>query len=213
MLHQVRRAAQPVVMQAFSARALIACRLSAPRCSPAVPCSSRNAFCSIAGNDDAKLDELREKIAEAHAQIEELIEKRVQCKKDSKQAAKRHTADLENESKYGVTKFARAMLQIPDNLERAAGSVKEEDLANDPELRKLKDGVVKMQKIVEDALKQFGVTEMKCEGAVFDPQHHEAMFAMEMPGKEPNTIFHVMEPGYMIHDRNLRAAKVGVVRG
>merc|ERR1712039_403505 len=161
----------------------------------------------------AELDALREKIAEAHAQIEELIEKRVQCKKDAQQAAKRHTADLENESKYGVTKFARAFLQIPDNLERAAGSVKEEDLASDPELRKMRDGVVNMQKVVEDALKKFGVKEMKAEGAVFDPQQHEAMFAMEMPGKEPNTIFHVMEPGYLIHDRCLRAAKVGVVRG
>merc|ERR1712039_748929 len=77
--------------------------------------------------------------------------------------------DLENESKYGVTKFAKAFLQIPDNLERAAGSAKEEDLANDQELRKMKEGVVKMQKVVEDALKQFGVTEMKAEGAVFNP--------------------------------------------
>merc|ERR1712039_100678 len=139
--------------------------------------------------------------------------KRVQIKKDAQQAVKRHQTDLENESKYGVTKFAKAFLQIPDNLERAAGSAKEEDLANDQELRKMKEGVVKMQKVVEDALKQFGVTEMKAEGAVFNPQQHEAMFAMEMPGKDPNTIFHVMEPGYLIHDRCLRAAKVGVVRG
>merc|ERR1711933_1856 len=147
------------------------------------------------------------------AQIDELIAKRVQIKKDAQQAAKRHQTSLENESKYGVTKFAKAMLQIPDNLERAAGSIKEEDLANDPELRKMRDGVAKMQKVVDDALKKFGVSEMKAEGAVFNPQQHEAMFAMEMPGKDHNTIFHVMEPGYLIHDRTLRAAKVGVVRG
>ncbi|CAE7616372.1 mge1, partial [Symbiodinium sp. CCMP2456] len=72
--------------------------------------------------------------------------------------------------------------------------------------------VKKIRHTVEEALAKFGITKMKALDADFDPAHHEAMFAMEMPGKEPNKIFHVMEPGYMIHDRTLRAAKVGVTK-
>lgn len=64
----------------------------------------------------------------------------------------------------------------------------------------------------QDAFHDFGVVKMKALDQSFNPEHHEAMFAMEMPGKESNTVFHVMEPGYLIHERTLRAAKVGVTK-
>merc|ERR1712190_393895 len=175
--------------------------------------ASRASFCTQPELSEAELDDLRKQTAELREQLQELEEKKATIKSDTAQALKRHSGDLENESKYSITKFAIALLQVPDNLERASSSLKQEDLDQDKELRKMKADAVQMEKTVAEAFKKFGVVKMDAEGDTFDPQKHEAMFAMEMPGKEANTIFHVMEPGYMIHDRTLRPAKVGVVRG
>lgn len=98
-------------------------------------------------------------------------------------------------------------------MERAVASIRLEELETDEELRHMKESVAKMQEVVGLTLEKFGVREMSVEGEVFDPQKHEAMFAAEAPGRAPNTVFHVMAPGYEIHDRTLRAARVGVVKG
>lgn len=173
---------------------------------------ARSFFCTDAAGEGLDAEEIQAKIVEIRRQIEELEEKQAMCKADSLQAVKRHHTDLENEGKYGFSKFAKEMLHIPDNLERAMGCVKPEDLAQNDKLKDLHDGVSRILEAVEKMFQEFGIKENNPLDQPFNPDHHEAMFAMEMPGKVPNTIFHVLEPGYMICDRTLRAAKVGVVR-
>merc|ERR1712187_702918 len=168
-------------------------------------------FCGTAA-PAADCEELRAKATELREQIQELEDKRLSVLSDSRQAQKRHSTDLENELKYGITKFAKEMLKIADNLERASGSVKQEDLDQDRELRRMHASVGRMKTIVSEALEDFGIRKMEPMDEPFNPEHHEAMFAVPMPGKEPNTVFHVMEDGYTIHDRTLRAARSGVVR-
>eukprot|EP00931_Biecheleriopsis_adriatica_P114827 TRINITY_DN90722_c0_g1_i1.p2 TRINITY_DN90722_c0_g1~~TRINITY_DN90722_c0_g1_i1.p2 ORF type:complete len:236 (+),score=56.24 TRINITY_DN90722_c0_g1_i1:58-708(+) len=158
------------------------------------------------------IDELKAKIEEAKSQLEDLQEKLKASKADLQQATKRHQNDLDNETKYGYTKFALSLLHVPDNLERAIDSVKTDEMDESEELRSEVEGVKKIRQRVEEALEKYGVSKMKALDATFDPSRHEAMFAMPMPGKEPNTVFHVMEPGYMIYDRTLRAAKVGITK-
>mmetsp|Transcript_116572 Transcript_116572/g.184458 ORF Transcript_116572/g.184458 Transcript_116572/m.184458 type:complete len:213 (-) Transcript_116572:214-852(-) len=175
------------------------------------PSTQRVTFCSAGAAEETE-EELKQKLALAKEQIEELELKTRHCRDDVKQAQKRHGTDLENESKYAITKFAKEILKVADNLERAAGSVKPEELEQDQDLKKMHAGVTHMQKVLAEALEKFGVVEMKALDAPFNPDQHEAMFAMPMPGKDPNIVFHVMEPGYMIHERTLRAAKVGVTR-
>jgi len=170
-----------------------------------IPRLSQRGFAS-----DDGLEEKRAQIAELRDQLEALETKRKDIKRDINQAKTRHVGDLEKETKYGITKFAKEMLKVSDNLDRAATSVKQEDLDQDRELRKLHAGIVRLKTVVADALQDFGVEEMEVMDAVFDPSKHEAMFMVPMPGKKSNHIFHVMEPGYVIHDRTLRAAKVGV---
>lgn len=168
-------------------------------------------FCST--NEQApSLEELRAKMEEAQEQLQELKDKLAASKADLQQATKRHQGDLENETKYGYTKFALSLLHIPDNLERAIDSVKTDELDESEELRRDIESVKNVRHAVEEALGKFGVVKMKALDNTFDPQQHEAMFAMPMPGKEPNTIFHVMEAGYLIYDRTLRAAKVGIAK-
>merc|ERR1719408_511653 len=100
---------------------------------------------------------LHGKIANVKETIEELSLKIRRCKEDVAQAKKRHQTDLENESKYAITKFAKEVLKVADNLERASGSVKAEDLEQDVELRKMHAGVTHMQKVLKEALGEFGV--------------------------------------------------------
>jgi len=161
---------------------------------------------------DNERQELEAKKFELKEQLKELAEKQALIKQDSNQQQKRHTIDLENEKKYGMTKFALSILQVGDNLERAADAVKDEDADQDPVLKKMQGQVKEMQQVVAGALNDFGIWKMEPMDEAFNPEQHEAMFAVPMPGKDPNLVFHVVEPGYVIHDRTLRAAKVGVTR-
>eukprot|EP00933_Yihiella_yeosuensis_P016832 TRINITY_DN14237_c0_g1_i1.p1 TRINITY_DN14237_c0_g1~~TRINITY_DN14237_c0_g1_i1.p1 ORF type:complete len:217 (+),score=47.67 TRINITY_DN14237_c0_g1_i1:79-729(+) len=169
-------------------------------------------FSSEAEAEAPSIDELRAKIHEANEQLAEFKEKLKASKADLQQATKRHQTDLENETKYGFTKLAFNLLHIPDNLERAIDSVKTDELDESKELRSEVEGVKQIRHSVELAFEKFGIHKMKALDDTFNPEKHEAMFAMEMPGKEASLIFHVMEPGYMIHDRTLRAAKVGITK-
>eukprot|EP00929_Paragymnodinium_shiwhaense_P031436 TRINITY_DN17607_c0_g4_i1.p2 TRINITY_DN17607_c0_g4~~TRINITY_DN17607_c0_g4_i1.p2 ORF type:complete len:208 (-),score=68.90 TRINITY_DN17607_c0_g4_i1:219-842(-) len=174
--------------------------------------SSMRAMSSEAA-PEVDLEALNKKAAELREQIAELKDKAGAIKADTMHAQKRHVTDLNNETKYGITKFAKQMLQVVDNLQRAADSVKKEDMDEDKQLRKMHASVTHMKETMTEALEKFGVAPMEPMDQPFNPEQHEAMFQMAMPGKDPNTIFHVMEPGYTIHDRTLRAAKVGVVAG
>merc|ERR1719440_1783184 len=175
-----------------------------------LPLPAHASFCSGAAEDTE--DELQGKIAEVKEQIEELKNKISLAKDDALQAQKRHGTELQNESNYAISKFAKEVIKVADNLERASSSVKPEDLEQDVDLRKMHAGVTHMQKVLREAMKEFGVVEMEAMDQKFNPDQHEAMFAMPMPGKDLNIVFHVMEPGYMIRERTLRAAKVGVTR-
>eukprot|EP00747_Dinoflagellata_sp_TGD_P164977 gnl/TRDRNA2_/TRDRNA2_185693_c0_seq1.p1 gnl/TRDRNA2_/TRDRNA2_185693_c0~~gnl/TRDRNA2_/TRDRNA2_185693_c0_seq1.p1 ORF type:complete len:214 (+),score=50.79 gnl/TRDRNA2_/TRDRNA2_185693_c0_seq1:61-642(+) len=170
-------------------------------------CCSRR-FCAAAAENEKA--ELEAKIVMLKEQVAEWESKQAESKRDSAQQQKRQRTLLDNETKYGITKFATQLLVVADNLQRAGDSVKPEDLESDRDLRKMHSSVTRMHKVLHDTLEEFGVRKMEAMDQTFDPDKHEAMFSMAMPGKEPNTIFHVLEPGYEIHERTLRAAKVGI---
>mmetsp|Transcript_53400 Transcript_53400/g.98745 ORF Transcript_53400/g.98745 Transcript_53400/m.98745 type:complete len:216 (-) Transcript_53400:203-850(-) len=155
-------------------------------------------------------EELKAKVAVLKEEVKEVGEKMALIKQDAQQAKRRHRSDLENESKFGITKLARDVLKVDSNLDRAVASIKAEELEEDAKLKALHGRVQTLQGNLSKVLGEFGVVKVNPMDEVFDPSKHEAMFSMAMPGKDANIVFHVMEPGYMIHDRTLRAAKVGV---
>jgi molecular chaperone GrpE len=113
---------------------------------------------------------------------------------------------------YGVSKFAREMLSFSDNLRRAIDSVPAQARA-DKNVVTLLEGMELMERDFLSRLSQFGVTKMDPKGQRFDPNQHEALF--EIPDEtQPNgVVAQVIETGYLIGDRVLRPAKVGVARG
>lgn len=115
---------------------------------------------------------------------------------------------------YGAANFAREMLTFADNLRRAIESVPQ-DVRSDltPSLSALLEGVELTEKDFLSRLGRFGVKPIEALGARFDPNQHEALFEIPDETKIAGTVAQVVEQGYLINDRVLRPAKVGVARG
>lgn len=144
---------------------------------------------------------------------------------DLKDRALRALAEVENirrraerevtEAKlYGASNFAREMLAFADNLHRAIESVSQ-DVRSDlpPSIAAFIEGVELTEKDFLSRLARFGVKPIDALGARFDPNQHEALFEMPDETKVAGTVAQVVEQGYLINDRVLRPAKVGVARG
>jgi molecular chaperone GrpE len=115
---------------------------------------------------------------------------------------------------YGIAGFARDILAVADNMARALGAL-------DPELREkaeagvkaLLDGVELTERELLKALEKHGVKKFDPLGEKFDPNLHQAMFEMPDPSRPAGTVAQVVQPGYMIGERILRPALVGIAKG
>ena len=121
---------------------------------------------------------------------------------------RRAQRDKEDTAKYGIKNFAEGILGVADNLGRAMASIDEDARVKDPNLENLFVGVEMVQKDLMSTFERYGVTPIKALGAKFDPMLHEAMYEIEDTDTPAGTIAQVLEPGYVLHGRTLRAAKV-----
>jgi molecular chaperone GrpE len=148
-------------------------------------------------NDPAsEIASLRERLMRALAETENtrrLGEKRAQ---DAQQ--------------YGITNFARELLQVVDNLRRAIDAG-----AADPEAKNpggLIEGVAATDRVLAQILNRFGIEEIQALNAPFDPKKHEAVMETDQTEQPPGSVAQVLENGYMLHDRLLRPARVVVAK-
>jgi molecular chaperone GrpE len=155
-------------------------------------------------------------IAALQAQIEQLQQQLNDAKDQTLRTAaeaqnvrRRAEKDVENAHKYALEKFASSLLPVADNLAR---SLEVADRENDA-LKPLIEGVELTSKTLLDALKRFQVEQVDPLGAPFDPQFHEAVASVENPAAEPNSVLQVMQKGYTLNGRLLRAAMVVVSKG
>jgi molecular chaperone GrpE len=127
---------------------------------------------------------------------------------------KRTAKEVADARTYGVANFAREMLPFADNLRRAADSVPAEARATlDPIATALLEGLEVTARDFMSRLGRFGVKQIEALGAKFDPNLHEALYEIPDESQPAGTVAQVMEQGYMIGERVLRPAKVGVTRG
>jgi molecular chaperone GrpE len=119
---------------------------------------------------------------------------------------KRSARDLENARKFAAERLAQAVLPVRDSLEAGLAASDKADAAT------LVQGQEATLRLLDDALAAAGVTEIYPQGERFDPNLHEALSLMPASNVEPNTVLEVIQKGYRIHDRLLRAAKVIVAR-
>lgn len=121
----------------------------------------------------------------------------------------RFDKELDSTKSYAISKFAKDLLEIPDNLDRALEAAKALEGKGDT----LFDGVKATKNILLHVLEKHGIKMLNPKGEKFDPNMHEALFDYPDPKGTPGTVGTVCTVGYRIGDRVLRPAKVGVVRG
>jgi molecular chaperone GrpE len=127
---------------------------------------------------------------------------------------KRTTKEVADARLYGITGFARDVLDIADNLQRALDAVPAEARANaEAGLTALIEGVELTERSLLNALEKHGVKKFDPQGQKFDPNFQQAMFEVPDPSVPTGTVVQVMQAGYTIGERVLRPALVGVAKG
>ncbi len=127
---------------------------------------------------------------------------------------KRTEREVADSRLYSVASFARDMLNVADNMRRALDAVPAELRANaDPNVKALIEGVDLTERELQKALEKNGIRQFSPQGEKFDPNLHQAMFEVPDPTVPAGSVVQVVQPGYMIGDRILRPALVGVSKG
>jgi molecular chaperone GrpE len=156
-------------------------------------------------------EDLKKKVAE----LEGLRQKFLLAAADYENAKKRNARDKEDFIKFSQERILKDLLPVVDNFERAVGHANAasanasayEDLRQN--LTTVISGVQRVQKQLMDILKMHGLKKIETAGQAFDPHFHEVVVHVPEEGQE-DQIVDELEPGYMLHDRLLRASKVRV---
>ncbi|HEY8189285.1 MAG TPA: nucleotide exchange factor GrpE, partial [Micavibrio sp.] len=154
------------------------------------------------------------RIAELEAELSRMKDHMLRALADADNTRKRAVKEREDASRFAVTSFARDMLEIADNFRRALDAVPVEVRGGDnPLIKNLMEGIEAIERTLMKIFEKHGIKKIEPIDAMFDPNFHEVIFEAPMPGKEPGTIIQVAEPGYVLNDRLLRPARVGVAGG
>ncbi|WP_159731944.1 nucleotide exchange factor GrpE [Methylosinus sp. Ce-a6] len=149
-----------------------------------------------------------------HAEVASLKDKLLRTLADMENLRRRTEKEIADAKTYGVTNFAREMLPLADNLRRAVDSVPAQARDGlEQSVCTLIEGVELTERDFVSRLARFGVKKIEAQGQRFDPNQHEALFEIPDESVPNGTVAQVVEPGYLIGERVLRPAKVGVARG
>jgi len=159
------------------------------------------------------LEDVDAKINGLEIQVSELNDKLLRAMAETENVRRRAQRDKEDASKYGIKNFAFKMIVIADNLRRGLDSVNSKDRENNAAFENIAVGIEMIERELLNVLTQFGIKPMEAIGEKFDPMMHEAMFEIEDAEAPVGTVSQVLEVGYLIYDRTLRAAKVGITKG
>lgn len=124
---------------------------------------------------------------------------------------RRMEKDIADARAYAATGFARDVLSVWDNLSRAIDAIPAE-LHDDPRLKALVTGIEATQRELEKVFAQHGISRIAAIGLPLDPNQHQAMLEIPSAEAEPGTVVQEMQSGWMIKDRLLRPAMVGVAK-
>lgn len=155
-------------------------------------------------------DPLVETVARLEAECAELKDKWTRQLAETENVRRRAERDRQDAQTYGGTKLARDLLSVYDNLDRALQAAGDDVRAAAPAFI---EGVELTQRELLNAFGKHKIEKVTPEvGEKFDPNRHQAMFEAPIPGAEPNTVIECMQSGFVIADRLLRPAMVGVAK-
>ncbi|KAF5461141.1 hypothetical protein F2P56_020960 [Juglans regia] len=176
--------------------------------------------------EELSMDDLVKLVAEKeellklkHKEIEKMQDKVLRSYAEMENVMGRTRREAENSKKFAIQSFAKSLLDVADNLERASLEVKKSfaklDTSTDsagalPLLKTLLEGVEMTEKQLLEVFKKYGVERFDPMDEPFDPHRHNAVFQLPDGSKPPGTVAAVLKSGYLLHDRVIRPAEVGV---
>jgi molecular chaperone GrpE len=132
---------------------------------------------------------------------------------ETENVRRRLEKEKEETAKYAIAKFAKDILSVGDNFQRAIAAVPKDAIETDPALKTLLDGVVLAERDYKGALERHGIKTIDPAGQPFNPHHHQAVMEQESSDIPAGTVLRVYQVGYLIDDRCLRPAMVVVSKG
>lgn len=160
-------------------------------------------------DEAAGADDLEAQLAAAQEEIAALKDQALRGQAEAENVRRRAARDVENAHKFALEKFAADLLPVIDSLEKAVESAQAGAEA-DEAAAAIGEGVELSLKLFHDVLEKAGMNRIHPVGEPFDPQLHEAMAMVENPDSEPNSVLDVMQAGYTLNGRLVRAAMVVV---
>jgi molecular chaperone GrpE len=151
-------------------------------------------------------EELIEKLNE---EITSLKDQRLRAIAELENFRKRAEKDQSDALKYGISNFAKEIIDIRDNIERAQSSISDEAKSNES-IKSVIEGIDLIVQSVISTFEKIGIKKIESLNEKFDHNLHQAMMEIENDDLEPGTIVQELIPGYTLHDRLLRPAMVGV---
>ena len=168
----------------------------------------------LADDDGDEADDtpsVKEALAELREDLAKANQETLYAKAETQNVRRRMEKDVSDARAYAATGFARDILSVADNLARAIDTIPE-NLREDSKFKGLVGGIQATQRELDKVFGQHGITRIAAMGLPLDPNQHQAMMEVPTDEAEPGTVVQEMQAGYMIRDRLLRPAMVGVAK-
>ena len=152
------------------------------------------------------------RITELEAELADHKDRLLRALAETENVRRRAQREREDALKYAIAGFAKDLLSAADNLRRALESLPESEV-KDERTRSLLEGVQATERELLGVFERHGIKRIDPRGEPFDHNFHQAIFEVERPDQPSGTVVEVLQPGYLLHDRLLRPAMVGVAKG
>jgi molecular chaperone GrpE len=160
-------------------------------------------------NNGNGASEFQQKIKQLEEELKTTKEQMLYCLADQENVRRIAKKDVADAKAYGVTQFAKSLIDVADVMEKATSSVAQAK-SEDPQIQGFIEGVKAIEHNMMRAFKNHGVEPYAARGEKFDPNRHEALAQVADATTPPGSLYSVMRRGWLLHGRVLRAAQVVV---
>jgi len=164
--------------------------------------------------ETARAETASDPVANLTKEVADLKDRLLRTLAEMENLRRRTEREVADARTYGISNFARDILAVADNMERALKALDDELREKaDAGVKALLDGVELTERELIKAMEKHGVKKLEPQGQKFDPNLHQAMFEIPDESVPAGTVVQVMQPGYTIGERVLRPALVGLSKG
>lgn len=157
--------------------------------------------------EEMTAEQLLEALEEAQAAVVAAKDQALRAQAEAENVRRRAQRDVEHAHKFALERFANELLPVVDSMEKSIEAV-----SGDADAAAIVEGVELSLKLVLAAMEKSGLTRIDPHGEPFDPEFHEAMSMLESADAEPGSVLHVLQKGYTLNGRLVRAAMVMVAK-